>query len=30
MEFKDWYPNGKWDWGDWSCTVLGGIIGNLL
>lgn len=30
MEFKDWMSNKNWDWKDWSCTVVGGVIGNLL
>lgn len=30
MEFKDKQSGGKWDWWDWSFTVLGGIIGNII
>lgn len=41
MEFKDChYANGdtpirkwswkNWDWLDWTCTVAGSIVGNLL
>ncbi|MBO6232511.1 MAG: hypothetical protein J6N78_00360 [Clostridia bacterium] len=30
MEFKDKMYGNKWDWLDWLCTVIGGIIGNLI
>lgn len=30
MEFKDKMYGNKWDWIDWLCTVIGGIIGNLI
>lgn len=30
MEFKDEQWGGKWDWLDWTCTMLGGLIGQAL
>ena len=30
MEFKDKCLGGKWDWLDWTATVLGGLIGQGL
>lgn len=30
MEFKDKLYGNKWDWIDWSLTVLGGSIGFLI
>lgn len=30
LEFKDHLWGGKWDWIDWSLTVLGGAVGYLL
>ena len=30
MEFKDYQYNKNWDWLDWSCTVVGGMIGQIL
>ena len=30
MEFKDQQWGGKWDWLDWSATMLGGLLGQLL
>ena len=30
MEFKDKCWGGKWDWLDWTATVLGGLIGQGL
>lgn len=27
LEFKDKAYGGKWDWIDWSCTVVGVIVG---
>ena len=30
MEFKDRQWGGKWDWIDWMCTMLGGIIGQAV
>lgn len=30
LEFKDSLWGGKWDWKDWTCTMLGGFIGQLL
>lgn len=29
-EYKDDAHGGKWDWGDWICTVLGGLVGQAL
>ena len=30
LEFKDKSWGGEWDWIDWVCTVLGGIIAMSL
>ena len=30
LEFKDMQWGGKWDWIDWSLTVIGTAIGYLL
>lgn len=30
MELKDKLYGNEWDWLDWSYTVLGGAIGNLI
>ena len=30
MEFKDQQWGGIWDWKDWLCTMLGGIVGQVL
>lgn len=30
MEFKDKQHGGKWDWGDWLCTMLGGLVGQIV
>lgn len=30
MEFKDQQWGGKWDWLDWTATVLGGLIGQII
>ena len=30
MEFKDKQCGGKWDWGDWLCTMLGGLVGQAM
>lgn len=30
MEFKDHISGGKWDWIDWCCTVIGGMIGQIV
>lgn len=30
MEFKDQQWGGKWDWLDWTATMIGGIIGQAL
>ena len=27
LEFKDKSWGGKWDWIDWSCTIVGAAIG---
>ena len=29
LEFKDKEYGNKWDWIDWSCTIVGGIIGQV-
>lgn len=30
MEFKDYMWGVKWDWKDWFCTMLGGLIGQVI
>ena len=30
MEFKDAQYGNKWDWLDWTATMLGGLVGQLL
>ncbi len=30
MEFKDKEWGGRWDWLDWTATMLGGIVGQIL
>lgn len=30
MEFKDRQWGGKWDWCDWACTMLGGLVGQTF
>ena len=30
MEYKDYAYKTKWDWIDWTYTMLGGLIGQLL
>ena len=30
MEFKDKQWGGRWDWADWICTMLGGVIGQIV
>ena len=30
LEFKDWQWGGTPDWKDWLCTMLGGMVGQLL
>ena len=30
MEFKDKIYTNNWDWLDWSATMLGGLIGQVL
>lgn len=30
MEFKDKKWGGKWDWSDWTCTMLGGVAGQVI
>lgn len=30
MEFKDSQWGGRWDWKDWLCTILGGIVGQAM
>lgn len=30
MEFKDDQWGGEWDWKDWACTMLGGMIGQAI
>lgn len=30
MEFKDRQWGGKWDWLDWTATMLGGLVGQAI
>ena len=30
MEFKDRQWGGRWDWLDWLCTMLGGLVGQVV
>ena len=30
LEFKDKQWGGRWDWKDWWCTMLGGLIGQII
>ena len=30
MEFKDKLYSNNWDWLDWTSTILGGIVGQIL
>ena len=30
LEFKDKQHGGKWDWIDWTITLIGDIIGYLI
>lgn len=30
MEFKDREWGGKWDWKDWACTMLGGLVDQAI
>lgn len=30
MKFKDKQWGGKWDWLDWTATMLGGLVGQAL
>ena len=30
MEFKDKLRGGKWDWIDWTYTMAGGAIGQVI
>lgn len=30
MEFKDRMYGNKWDWLDWTATMLGGLIGQIV
>ena len=30
LELKDKLHGGKWDWIDWTLTVLGGIISTII
>ena len=30
MEFKDHQWGGKADWKDWTCTMIGGLVGQIL
>ena len=30
MEFKDKEYGNRWDWADWTCTMLGGLVGQAV
>ena len=30
LEFKDYQWGGSWDWKDFTCTILGGLVGQAL
>ena len=30
MEFKDKEYGNQWDWLDWTATILGGLVGQLI
>ena len=30
MEFKDYEYSDCWDWSDWTCTMLGGLVGQAI
>ena len=30
LEYKDLLYGNKWDWGDWTCTMLGGLTGQVI
>lgn len=30
MEFKDKSYGNKWDWFDWTATMIGGLFGQLI
>ena len=30
LEFKDKQYGNQWDWLDWTATMLGGLVGQLL
>ena len=30
LEFKDKEYGMEWDWKDWSCTMLGGMVGQVV
>lgn len=30
LEFKDKEYGNQWDWLDWSATILGGMVGQLI
>ena len=29
-EYKDEAHHGKWDWKDWTCGMIGGIVGQAI
>lgn len=29
LEYKDQAYGNNWDWSDWWCTVIGGLLGQL-
>lgn len=30
LEFKDYKYGNRWDWRDWFCTMLGGMVGQSV
>lgn len=30
LEFKDKQYGNQWDWLDWTATILGGLVGQLI
>lgn len=30
LEYKDYLYGNKWDWLDWSATLIGGLVGQVL
>ena len=30
LEYKDYLYGNKWDWLDWTATLIGGLVGQVL